>query len=72
MKKPQLINHATAIKPKIKIIVQGGMIQDIIRESCSNVEIEVWDYDIEPDVIENRKTCSKDSTGKLFNLFKFD
>lgn len=72
MKKPQMINDATASKPKLKIIIYGGMIQDIIRESCPNVEIEVWDYDVEPNVIEDRKNCFKDAMGKLFNLIRFD
>jgi hypothetical protein len=70
--KPQLFIAAQAKNPKLKIIVSGGYIQDIIKESCPNIDVEIFDYDIDGMDIESNSNCFRDEKGEVFQLLKFN
>lgn len=57
--------------PKITIIVSGGCVQDILKERCTNTEVEIHDYDIEGLDVESRDDCLQDKNGDTFQVIKF-
>jgi hypothetical protein len=46
--KPQVFINSMTIgyEPKITIFVSGGMVEDVVKENCPNLKIEIHDYDI--------------------------
>lgn len=54
--------------PKITIIVSGGCVQDIIKERCTNTQVEIHDYDIEG---LDMQDCIQDKNGDTFQVIKF-
>jgi len=69
--KPQMFIATQAKNPKLKIIVSGGCVQDIVKESCPNIDVEVFDYDIEGMDITD-PNCYRDEKGECFQLIKFN
>jgi len=69
--KPQMFVAAQGKTPKLKIYVKGGTIQDIVKEACPTIEVEVFDYDIEGiDITESN--YYRDERGDCFKLIKFN
>lgn len=66
-KKPQLIVNTMNIKSKVTIYVSGGRVEDIVKENCSNLDIEVHDYDIG----DREEGIFIDEKGKRFMCFEF-
>jgi hypothetical protein len=46
--KPQIFINSMSVgyDPKITIFVSGGMVEDVVKENCPNLKIEIHDYDI--------------------------
>jgi len=46
--KPQVFINSMSIgyEPKITIFVSGGMVEDVVKENCPNLKIQIHDYDI--------------------------
>jgi len=46
--KPQVFINSMTIgyEPKITIFVSGGMVEDVVKENCPNLKIQIHDYDI--------------------------
>lgn len=59
------------LTPKITIIVSGGCVQDIIKERCTNTQVEIHDYDIEGIDAEGRYDCLQDKNGNTYQVLKF-
>lgn len=61
--KPQVFINSMTIgyEPKITIFVSGGAVEDVVKENCPNLKIEVHDYDvgdielIHPDIFQDNK-----------------
>jgi hypothetical protein len=70
--KPQLFIYTVSTKPKVTIIVSEGMVQDIIKENCPEVEVVVHDYDIQGMDVDNDPHLSKDDKGKAYLPLGFD
>lgn len=66
-KKPQLIINTMSLKSKVTIYVSGGKVEDIVKENCSNLNIEVHDYDIG----DREDGLYTDENGKNFMCFEF-
>lgn len=67
--KPQLIINAVGAKKKVSIIVSGGCVVDVVKSSCPDVNIEIYDYDVEGDDCEN---CFLDNEGKQYKLITIE
>jgi len=69
--KPQLYQTAVSnqLKKKMTIVMEGGLIQDIVKENISDVLIEVHDYDV--DGIDP-STLKKDNNNKQFHKTTLD
>jgi hypothetical protein len=65
--KPQLIINAMSLKQKVTIYVSGGKVDDIVKENCPELNIEVHDYDI-GDIEDN---LHQDEKGRSFLCFEF-
>jgi hypothetical protein len=65
--KPQLIINAMSLKQKVTIYVSGGKVDDIVKENCPQLNIEVHDYDI-GDMEDN---LHQDEKGRSFLCFEF-
>lgn len=65
--KPQLIIDATSLKKKITIHVNGGKVEDIVKENCPELDIKVHDYDIG----DTEEGLYKDDKGRSFLCFEF-
>jgi hypothetical protein len=65
--KPQLIINAMSLKQKVTIYVSGGRVDDIVKENCPELNIEVHDYDI-GDMEDN---LHQDEKGRSFLCFEF-
>ena len=70
--KPQMFVAAQAKTPRLKIVVSGGYIQDIIKERCSEIEVQILDYDIQGMDIENNSEIYRDDKGNVFQLSRFN
>ena len=72
-KKPQLYIYAMSknLKPRVTIIVAGGAVQDVLKEN-TDIDLQIHDYDIEPNDAENRRDCFKDESGDTYQLITFD
>ena len=56
-------------KRKIQVVIKGGMVQDVLKQSCPDVDIEILDYDTTYVFDEN--DLSKDNKGKEYHLTTF-
>jgi len=65
--KPQLIINAMSLKQKVTIYVSGGKVDDIVKENCPQLDIEVHDYDIG----DTEDNLHQDEKGKSFLCFEF-
>lgn len=65
--KPQLYQTSISnqMKKKLTIIVQGGCVQDIVKENISDVIIEVHDYDVDE---TDPSILKKDKDGNNYQL----
>lgn len=68
--KPQMIQTSTSTQmtPKITIMVRGGIVEDIVKEKCNEVEVVVHDYDIE---VEGSIDERVDGHGYPFRVITF-
>jgi hypothetical protein len=67
-RRPVIIQSDITNKKKITIIVEGGMVEDIVKEKCSEIDVEVHDYDVEECEEDN---LFIDKYGRKFNKFSF-
>lgn len=67
-RRPVIIQSDITNKKKITIIVEGGMVEDIVKEKCSEIDVEVHDYDVEEYEEDN---LFIDKYGRKFNKFNF-
>jgi hypothetical protein len=65
--KPQLIINAMSLKQKVTIYVSGGKVDDIVKENCPELNIEVHDYDIG----DTEDNLHQDEKGRSFLCFEF-
>ena len=65
--KPQLFIDATSLKQKVTIYVSGGKVEDIVKENCPELNIEVHDYDTG----DREDNLHQDEKGKNFLCFEF-
>jgi hypothetical protein len=65
--KPQLIINAMSLKQKVTIYVSGGKVDDIVKENCPQLNIEVHDYDIG----DREDNLHQDEKGRSFLCFEF-
>ena len=65
--KPQLIIDATSLKKNITIHVNGGKVEDIVKENCPELDIKVHDYDIG----DTEEGLHQDEKGRSFLCFEF-
>lgn len=65
--KPQLIINAMSLKQKVTINVSGGRVEDIVKENCPELDIEVHDYDIG----DTEDNLHQDEKGRSFLCFEF-
>jgi hypothetical protein len=65
--KPQLIINAMSLKQKVTIHVSGGKVDDIVKENCPELNIEVHDYDIG----DTEDNLHQDEKGRSFLCFEF-
>lgn len=56
-----------SLKQKVTIYVSGGKVDDIVKENCPELNIEVHDYDI-GDIEDN---LHQDEKGRSFLCFEF-
>ena len=67
-KRPIIIQSEITNRKKITIVVEGGMVEDIVKERCSEIDVEVHDYDVEESEEEDLFT---DKYGRKFNKSNF-
>lgn len=67
-KRPIIIQSEITNKKKITIFVEGGVVEDIVKEKCSEIDVEVHDYDVEDSEEEDLFT---DKYGRKFNKINF-
>jgi len=65
--KPQFIIDTTSPKQKVTIYVSGGRVDDIVKENCPELNIEVHDYDIG----DTEDNLHQDDKGRSFLCFEF-
>jgi len=65
--KPQLFIHTTSLKQKVTIYVSGGRVDDIVKENCPELNIQVHDYDIG----DTEDNLHQDEKGKNFLCLEF-
>ena len=65
--KPQLIINAMSLKQKVTIYVSGGRVDDIVKENCPELNIEVRDYDIG----DTEDNLHQDENGRNFICFEY-
>lgn len=65
--KPQLIINAMSLKQKVTIYVSGGKVEDIVKENCPELNIEVHDYDTG----DREDNLHQDEKGRSFLCFEF-
>jgi hypothetical protein len=65
--KPQFIIDTTSLKQKVTIYVIGGRVDDIVKENCPELNIEVHDYDIG----DTEDNLHQDEKGRSFLCFEF-
>jgi hypothetical protein len=68
MLKPQLIINAQG-KRKIQVVIKGGMVQDVVKQGCPDVDIEFRDYD--NTFVFDEDQLSIDENGKEYHLTSF-
>ena len=62
--------HSTAHKPKVIVIVEDNEIKEIVKEGCPDIEVEIFDYDIEElDKVDS--TIKRDGLGKEYKVIHF-
>lgn len=67
---PQLFIDSMGVKKSITIIVEGGLVQDIIKTACSNIKIQIHDYDL--DTITDNGNIFLDQYNKRFHLTELE
>jgi hypothetical protein len=67
---PQLFIDSMGVKKSITIIVEGGIIQDIVKNACPNIKIQIHDYDL--DTITDDENIYLDQYNKKFHLTEFE
>jgi hypothetical protein len=67
---PQLFIDSMGVKKSITIIVEGGIIQDIVKNACPNIKIQIHDYDL--DTITDDENIYLDTWNKKFHLTEFE
>jgi hypothetical protein len=67
-KRPVIIQSDITRDKKITIIVEGGVVEDIVKEKCSEIDVEVHDYDVDQQEDEN---LFIDKYGRKFNRIVF-
>ena len=67
-KKPVIIQSDISPRRKITIIVENGAVENIIKERCSEIDVEVNDYDLE----DTDHNLYRDETGKPYKKIKFN
>mgnify|MGYP003335742696 CR=1 FL=1 len=68
-KKPVIIQSDISPRRKITIIVENGNVENIVKERCSEIDVEVNDYDVEDLKAPN---VYKDEKGKEYLKIKFN
>jgi hypothetical protein len=68
-KKPIMIQTEITPKknPTITIHVEGGCVQDIVKEKCNEVDVVVHDYDIQ----DEEENLLIDQYGKKYKVITF-
>jgi hypothetical protein len=70
-KKPQQFDHIMGgKKEKIKIVIQDGIVQDIVREN-TNCEFILQDYDLEGFDYDSDPSCKQDTNGNWYREIAF-
>jgi hypothetical protein len=67
---PQLFIDSMGVKKSITIIVEGGIIQDIVKNACPNTKIQIHDYDL--DTITDDENIYLDQYNKKFHLTELE
>jgi len=67
--KPQVFADSMGVTPKLTLIIEGGIITQVVRKACQNIEIEIMDYDVDGD---DESLCLKDKQGKLYKKINLD
>ena len=67
---PQLFIDSMGCNKSITIIVEGGMIQDIVKTACPNIKIQIHDYDM--DTITDEENVFVDQYNKQFHLTEIE
>ncbi len=69
--KPQLYINTNGYKPKVIVIVEDNAIKEIVKESCPEIEVEIFDYDVK-EIDKHGKNIRKDGMGKTYKVIRFD
>lgn len=52
-KHPQFFIDSMGVKKTLYVIVENGMVQDVVKVACPSVNVEIHDYDIQGEDSEN-------------------
>ena len=71
--KPIIIQSQITNKnqPTITLNVENGIIEDIIKEKCNNIDVFVHCYDIDGLVEEEKQNLLQDENGKKYQKIQF-